>query len=141
MDRLQAPAAQVARATAVEGARNLDALAILQRLGRGSVIHELTDALTRTAEEAVETGKPGTVTLTLKVSTKAIGDRFITVEEQVARTSPKRDPRGTFFWVVDGELFKDDPHQAAMPLRSIDLDTGEIREGAGAPAHVREVVP
>lgn len=116
----------------------MDALAILQRLGRGSVISELTEALVRTAEEVVETGKPGTVTLTLKVANKAVGDTFVSVEETVARSSPKRDPRGTFFFVRDGALFKDDPYQATMPLRSIDVETGEIREPGDAAA-VREV--
>lgn len=119
----------------------MDGLAVLQRLGRGTVIPELVDALARTAEEVVATGKPGQVTLTLKVSTKSIGDPFVAVEETIARSSPKRDARGAYFFAVEGELHRDDPRQARIDFRSIDRDTGEIREPDDAAAAVREVTP
>lgn len=106
----------------------MDALGILQRLGAGRLLAELGEALAVTAEEVVATGKPGTVTVSLKVSTKSQGDPLIIVDEIVSRASPRRDPRGAYFFALDGGLYKDDPRQTHMEFRTIDPETGEIRE-------------
>ena len=117
----------------------MDGLAVLQRLGRGTVIPELVEALTRTAQEVVDTGKAGTVTLTLKVSTKSIGDPFVIIEETIARSAPKKDPRAAFFFAVDGAFYADDPRQASLDFREVDRQPGEIREPGLAGASVRQV--
>lgn len=119
----------------------MDGLAILQRLGRGTVIPDLTDALNKTAEEVVATGKPGTVTLTLKVSTKSIGDPFVAIEESIARSAPKKDPRGAFFFAVEGGLHREDPRQSQIDFRTVDRETGEIRDRDDLAVAVREVTP
>lgn len=106
----------------------MDAIAILQRIGRGTVIEDLAEAVVKASEEVVQTGKPATVTLALKVSNKSIGDPFVMVEEQIARSSPKKAPLGAFFYFFDGELHLDDPRQATMAFRAVDRATGEIRE-------------
>lgn len=105
----------------------MDTLAALQRLGGGYLMDELHEALVKTAEEVVATGKPGTITLTLNVSTKSQGNPMITVDEKVSRSAPKKDPRGAFFFAVDGGLFKEDPRQAKMAFRLVNEDTGEIK--------------
>lgn len=119
----------------------MDALAILQRLAGGNLIREVVDALATTAEEVVATGKPGTVTLTLKVSTKNQGDPFVIVEETLARAAPKKDARGAYFFAVDGELHRDDPRQTRIDFRTVDRDTGEVRAAGDVAATVREVTP
>ena len=106
----------------------MDALAVVQRLGSGRLLDELREALAATAEEVVATGKPGTVTVTLKVSNKGQGDPLVMVDEVVSRASPKRDPRGAYFFALDGELHREDPRQQVMEFRSIDTTTGEVRE-------------
>lgn len=106
----------------------MDALSVIQRLGTGRLIEELVEALLATAEEVVTTGKPGKVTLTLAVSNKGQGDPLIIVDEVVSRASPKRDPRGAFFFSLDGGLYKDDPRQAKLEFRTVDRETGEIRD-------------
>jgi hypothetical protein len=109
----------------------MDALAILQRLAGGYLIEELAAALTVTAEEVVATGKPGTVTLSLKVSTRNQGDPLIVVEEQIARAAPKKDAKAAFFYALDGDLHRDDPRQARLDFRTVDRETGEIRDTRG----------
>lgn len=109
----------------------MDVVAVLQRLGAGRLLDELHEALVATAQEVVDTGKPGSVTLTLKVSTKSQGNPMIIIDETVSRSVPKRDPKGAFFWALEGGLHKDDPRQARMEFRSIDPETGEIREPNG----------
>ena len=97
----------------------MDALAVLQRLSGGQLIPDLAEALVLTADEVVNTGKPGTVTLTLKVSTKRAGDVVVVIDETIARRSPQRDPRGAYFYAVEGGLHSQDPRQTVMDLRVI----------------------
>jgi hypothetical protein len=106
----------------------MDALTILQRLGSGKLMEELATALSVTAEEVVTTGKPGTVTLTLKVSNKQQGDAMVFVDEQISRTAPKKDPRGALFYAVQGDLYREDPRQGKLDFRTVDTNTGEIKD-------------
>jgi hypothetical protein len=106
----------------------MDALAVLQRLGSGRLLEDIHDALVTTAQEVVATGKAGKVTVTLNVSTMNQGDVLVTIEEMISRTAPKRDPRGAIFYAVDGALHREDPRQVRMDFRTVDTETGEIRE-------------
>lgn len=106
----------------------MDALSVLMRLGSGRLLDELHDALVVTAEEVVNTGKPGTVTVTLKVSNKCQGDPLVMVDEIVSRSAPKKDPRGSVFYAINGGLHRDDPRQVKMEFRTVDRETGEIKE-------------
>jgi hypothetical protein len=92
----------------------MDSLATLQRLGSGKLLEELHAALVATAEEVVTTGKPGVVTLTLKVSNKSQGDPLVIIDESLARRSPKRASRGAIFYAVDNGLHREDPRQTVM---------------------------
>ena len=116
-----------------------DALHVLQNLGQGRLLDELVAALEHVAAEVSETGKPGTVTLNLKVSTRAAGDAFVMIEESVTRKPPTKAARGSYFYAVDGALYRDDPRQMRLELREVDRSTGEIREHAEQAPVVREV--
>ena len=117
----------------------MDPLATLQRLGQGRLMEELAEALALTAAEVVATGKPGTVTLTLKVSNHGVGDVMVAVEEKLDRKAPTKDARGAFFFAWDGELHKNDPRQPQMDFRTVtDRETGEIREIPADQPTVRE---
>lgn len=118
----------------------MNALAILQRLASGRLVEELAEALTVTAQEVVATGKPGTVTLTLKVSTKGQGNPLVVVEETIARAAPRRDPRGAIFYAIDGGLHRDDPRQPHLEFRTVDHATGEIRDSNGGDYAEREAL-
>jgi len=109
-------------------ATEVDYLDVLKRLGSGRTLDELCQALQTTAQEVVALGKPGTVTLTLKVSNKGPGDVMVIIDEQINRVAPKRDPRGAYYFAVEGGLWKDDPRQAQLTFRDVDPRTGEIRD-------------
>lgn len=115
----------------------MDPLATLQRLANGRLIDELCEALRVTAEEVVTTGKPGTVTVTLKVS-KAPTDLMVIVEETIARSAPKKDPRGAFFFAFEGDLFHADPRQAELDFRTVDTTTGEVIEVPASQRVIKE---
>jgi hypothetical protein len=110
----------------------MDSLAILQRLGSGQFIDNLAEALIATSDEVVKTGKPGTITVTFKVSTRGQGNPFVTIDEAVKRASPKEDPKGALFFALEGGLYREDPRQIPLEFREVDRGTGEIREVATA---------
>ncbi len=116
----------------------MDALATLQRLANGRLIDELHTALVTTAEEVVATGKTGTVTVTFKVSNRGAGDPLVIIEETIARSAPKKDPKGAFFFAIDGALHREDPRQTTLEFRTVDTETGEIREPGTFGPVVRE---
>ncbi len=105
----------------------MDILAVLQRLGSGRMMEELHEALLATASEVVATGKQGTVTVSLKVSTRQIGDPLVVVDAVISRSVPKRAPKGAFFWAVDGALHQEDPRQLRMEFRTVDTE-GQVRD-------------
>lgn len=105
----------------------MDPIAVLQRLGNGRFIDDLHEAVAATAQEVVETGKAGTVTVTLKISAaNGQGDPFVTVADEIQRKPPKKDPKATFFFALDNELHRDDPRQTVMEFRTVNKETGEI---------------
>ena len=106
---------------------DIDALAILQRLGSGQLLDDLRDALVATAEEVVATGNAGKVVLTITLTTKRQGDILIMVDESISRTVPKVEPKGAFFYAANGDLWRDDPRQVPIDFRAVDTATGEIR--------------
>lgn len=106
----------------------MDSLSVLMRLGSGQLLDDICDALTATAAEVVATGKDGTVTVKFKISTKGQGNALVTIDEQVARSSPKEDPKGAIFWALDGGLFREDPRQTKLPFRDVNAETAEIRD-------------
>lgn len=117
----------------------MDSIAILQRLGGGLLLEELREALIATAEEVVATGKPGSVTLTLKISTKSQFDPFIAIDETLQRKPPGKDARGAWVYALDGDFHRDDPRQTRLDFREIDRETGEIRTRDDRATTVREV--
>lgn len=101
---------------------------MVQRLGAGHFLDDLNDALAATADEVVATGKPGTVTIKLTVSTKSPGDPMVMVDEAVSRASPKKDAKGALFFAVAGALHREDPRQVRMEFREVNVTTGELRD-------------
>jgi hypothetical protein len=118
----------------------MEAISVFLRLGRGNLVNEIHDALLSVAGEVVETGKAGSVTVTLKVSHPSGSDRsLVVVDEEVKRTLPKTDPKGAMFFSLDKELYERDPRQAELQtFRVVNEDTGEFRDVSQAESSVRE---
>ena len=110
----------------------MDSLSIISRLGGGSFLEDLAEALEKTAAEVVETGKVGVVNAQFKISTRGQGNLIVTIDETVSRKSPKRDPQGALYVALDGHLWREDPRQVPLNFRDVNTDTGEVRETATA---------
>jgi hypothetical protein len=106
----------------------MDGLHVIERLGGGHLIDEIHAALLDVSEEVVATGKPGSVTITIKVSHPKNADALLVVmDEEVKRSMPKNDPRGAMFYAHETELHERDPRQATLPEFRV-VDEGGNKE-------------
>ena len=113
----------------------MDKLEALEKLGGGHFLDALLEALGQVSEAVTATGKPGTVSVALKIShPKGGAQRMVTVEESIGTRMPKRDPFGAFYFVEKGQLYRDDPSQVAMDisdakvLDDVGIEKREVRE-------------
>ena len=80
----------------------------------GETDGELTQELRNLIDAVQETGKPGTITLTLKVSRR--GDRQVNVIEDVKVKTPTHDRSETIYFVdKHTNLVRHDPAQDELP--------------------------
>lgn len=78
-----------------------------------------------------ETGRPGTLVLTVKVApvTKGNADAFMVSAAAVVK-APKQDvPASIFFPTRDGNLSRNDARQPQLPLRAVAGDNPTPQEG------------
>lgn len=111
------------------GGITIDVLAVLQRLGSGRLLEQLEASLQAATADAVASGKPAKVTLSLTVKVRQAGDQLVTIDEAITRTLPVRPPRGAIFYALDGELYRDDPRQPRLPgFRTVGDVDGEVKD-------------
>src|SRR6476620_7305502 len=85
----------------------------LEQYKKGETNGELTHELRTLIEAVQETGKPGTITLTLKVSRK--GERQVNVVEDVKVKSPVHSRSETIYFVDQHlNLQRNDPRQGVL---------------------------
>lgn len=113
----------------------MDALRIMQRLGQGKTLDEWGAALKEVAQSVSETGKPGSITLTVEVRPLGgQGGLEVGLKETVKRSMPKTGERGALLFVFDGDFYTSDPRQPGLPTMTVVGDTivnattGEIVE-------------
>lgn len=106
----------------------MDSLAVIQRLAQGHFLDELAEALAEVSAQVSTSGKPGAVTVALRLTVKNPGDPMVMVDETITKSLPKKAPLGSFYYAVDGSLWRENPRQPQLPFRTIDTKTGEIRE-------------
>lgn len=94
--------------------------AVLQDLARGRVHTDLSEQLAALTAAVVETGRKGTLQLTLTVQLVGKGADTLTVTAITAAKPPKPDqPATVFFADQDGNLSRHDPNQPTLPLRAL----------------------
>ncbi len=96
---------------------------------RGGNCHqELSQAINEVTSAAMNTGKVGSVTLTIKI--KPQGEGQAAIVDQIKRTIPEPTKPETFCFVDnDGNLTRSDPRQAKIDdLKIVDMNTGEIKQ-------------
>ncbi|WP_131104048.1 hypothetical protein [Ornithinimicrobium sufpigmenti] len=109
----------------------------LREHGRGRTHDELGEALHTLIARVKDTGKKGSVTLTVVVEPMKKDDRMVVVGDKIAIKLPEHDrPSGLWFVGKDGNLQRDDPDQLAFEaLREVpappgvDPVTGEVKDG------------
>ena len=97
---------------------------------RGETVDDLTDGMQRLVEKVRETGKPGSLTLTLKVDLYEDDPGVVTVEDQIRMRLPDRARRPSITYPDrNGHLSRTDPN--TMPIFDEDVaydpQTGEVR--------------
>lgn len=93
---------------------------LIQNQRKGDFASEISDKLAEVSKAAIETGKPGTVTIKIKVKPMQ-GLEAVAIEDKVTATIPEGDPtRAVFYINDDGDLERNDPKQRELPLQTIE---------------------
>jgi len=94
----------------------------LTRLNRGSCINELDDALAKLTQQCRMTGKPGVLTLKLKMKPVDASGDMMEISDAIAVSKPEMPRKAALFYATDtGQLCRNDPNQPDLPhLREVD---------------------
>lgn len=99
----------------------------LTSLRYGTLVDDLTKAMTELTAKCADTGRAGTLTLQLTLKPGKGGQ--IEVFDDIKIKEPKDEVGSSIFFATpDGNLTRDDPKQLSIEgLRTVDQETGEIR--------------
>jgi len=87
----------------------------LKTTNRGRTEADLSDKMHELIEQVLETGKKGTLTLTVTVDADDADARRLILTEKVVSKLPQPDPRKSIFFADDtGNLTRNDPSQLAF---------------------------
>lgn len=98
----------------------MDALGTLQALARGQLFDNLCEAMMVVAEDVINTGRKGKVTLNLTIAQATPGEPSVVVVEEIKRTPPQKDPLGAILFLGDHEFHRRDPRQHELEFRVLD---------------------
>jgi len=88
------------------------------QINNGAAVAELSDALEKVVAAVRQTGKSGTITLTLKGTSNVL-----LIESQVKTKLPEPERGMTIFYATeDNKLVRNDPRQQMLPLRVVEFD-------------------
>lgn len=113
----------------------------LREQSKGQTHEELSDALYDLVARVMDTGKAGTLTLTIKVApVKGNETGALVVSDEIKLRLPEHDRKASLFFPdKQGNLSRTDPHQLTFeslrevpPPAGVDLETGEIKEAHDA---------
>lgn len=96
----------------------------------GGVTHQkLNDGLAEIVKAVGNTGKPGQITLKVKIAPNGKGG--VTITDDIALKVPEL-PRGAsvFFMDEEGNLLRRDPRQAEMFREVVNPETGEVTKAS-----------
>jgi len=91
---------------------------LLREHRAGRTHEDLTEQLQQLVQAVTETGKGGSLSLTIKVAPHGDGAAMVTAS--VATKLPKQQGGGAIFFVTpENNLERQDPRQTEMPLRAV----------------------
>lgn len=93
--------------------------AALQEMRKGGLHTEMSDELAALVQRVMETGKKGSITLTLTVD--PVDDQTAKVTDKIAVKTPRFDTAATTYFPDEhGNLNRNRPDQPELPLREIE---------------------
>lgn len=117
--------------TDTEGGRVRPFADFLREQAKGQTHEELSEGLRDLVQRVKDTGKGGSISLTVTVELmKGSGGNALVVSDAIKLKLPEHDRQTSlFFSDRDGNLVRNDPDQLTFDsLREVDTTTGEIRE-------------
>ena len=119
-----------------EGPRIRPFVDFLREHGRGRTQDELSEALHTLIARVKDTGKKGSLSLTIVVEPMKKDERLLVVGDKIAIKLPEHDrPSAVWFVGKDGNLQRDDPDQLAFeslrevpPPAGVNPATGEASD-------------
>jgi hypothetical protein len=101
---------------------------VLLDIRQGSLHAELSEHLQELVATVAEREKPGTLTLTLKVSPAGRKTQQYEIADDVTVRPPKPERGSSLFFALDGNLSRSDPRQPELPLREVPAPPSEVQE-------------
>lgn len=104
----------------------------LCQLGGGKTETELTDNLRELVQRVEETGKKGSLQLTISVQPLKANPDLVVVHDEIKLRKPEHDRKPSTFWQQDGALLRNDPNQRSIfdeiTQQNVDVTTGEVED-------------
>lgn len=102
----------------------------LTKQSRGKTLVELSEGLHELVARVMDTGKPGVLTLKVKVEVMKGSDDTVTVSDEITLKLPEHDrPASVWFQDADGAITRNDPaQQLTFPAHITVDEDGVIHE-------------
>lgn len=102
----------------------------LQQIRNGGLADDAARGLHELLDAVEETGKGGSITVTLVIAPLSKGDtKALTVAGVVAVKAPRIEPPKSVLYLHEGNLQRDDPQKQALPgLKRVELEQGPVRK-------------
>jgi hypothetical protein len=99
---------------------------VLNQLRAGETSDELTEKYAALTLKCADSGRPGSITITMTLKPGKSGQ--IEVFDEIKVKEPKMERSATLMFATpEGSLQREDPRQKELPgLRRVDTSTGEI---------------
>ena len=97
---------------------------VIREVRAGGLAQEASEQMQRLVCQVNETGKPGEITLKLKVSPQG---EVVNVEDSITVKFPKQKTGTIFFPSLDGDLTRSNTRQQELELQAVGGDAGTIQ--------------
>lgn len=101
----------------------------LAGINKGSLNDELTEKLAGLVQAVRETGKRGTLTLTLDLAPVSGGDSILKITPKISVKTPELDRASTMMWSTgDGDLLKNSPEVEGVAFTEVVAEDAPVRD-------------
>lgn len=105
----------------------------LRRIGKGVFLDRISEELARVVREVENTGKPGILNISLRVSQANRGGALVVEGKSEVKLAKPAAEDALMWSTPEGNLLDRDPNQGELPLREVASDAGApLKNAAGA---------